>query len=133
MIEYCSKNVRILHAGTGKSVTGAHLAFALAMKLKEETSSTTSTSTAQSSMSASIKIAERKPCVMYCGPSNQAVNVVLGKDVTYIMYLNFVKIFLHLQFEVWWSCAGADPGIQEGGSNNKARAGNLRVTTPTLS
>ena len=47
-------------AGTGKSVTGAHIAYALAMRLSKEKMSTSK-------------------CVMYCGPSQQSVNVVLGK------------------------------------------------------
>ncbi len=58
-------------------MTGAHLAYAFAKKLRKE----------QSSLKASIsrlpgqkvKVEELKPCVMYCGPSNQAVNVVLSK------------------------------------------------------
>ena len=47
-------------AGTGKSVTGAHIAYALAMRLSKEKKST-------------------NKCVMYCGPSQQSVNFVLGK------------------------------------------------------
>ena len=56
-ILYCS-------TGTGKSVTGAHIAYALAMRLSKEKNST-------------------GKCVMYCGPSQQSVNVVLGKIVTH--------------------------------------------------
>ena len=53
--------------GTGKSVTGAHIAFALAMRLKKE-----------------ISAGETgNKCVMYCGPSQQSVNVVLGMCINY--------------------------------------------------
>ena len=57
--------------GTGKTVTGAHLAYVLARKLQRERLMPTS---ANSSSSPD----DLKPCVMYCAPSNQAVNVVLG-------------------------------------------------------
>ena len=58
----------VCFAGTGKSVTGAHMAYALAMKLKKEVQA-----------SRSRPPASPRPCVMYCGPSQQSVNVVLGK------------------------------------------------------
>ena len=44
-------------------MTGAHIAYALAMKLCKETPP---------------RQAENM-CVMYCGPSQQSVNVILGK------------------------------------------------------
>ena len=55
-----------ISAGTGKSVTGAHIAYALAMRLCKEVSPDKNETTAC--------------CVMYCGPSQQSVNVVLGKS-----------------------------------------------------
>ncbi len=55
--------------GTGKSVTGAHIAYALAMKLVKEVGKVRR------------KDGERTTCVMYCGPSQQSVNVVLGKTI----------------------------------------------------
>ena len=63
-------------AGTGKSVTGAHIAYALAMKLRLETATQ-----AQSSQHEDPE--EPRPCVIYCGPSQQSVNVVLGKQIGY--------------------------------------------------
>ncbi len=47
-------------------MTGAHIAYALAMKLVKE-----------------VGKVRRKDgtCVMYCGPSQQSVNVVLGKTI----------------------------------------------------
>lgn len=48
-------------SGTGKSETGAHLAYAFARRNK-------------------VAVTELKQCVLYCGPSNKAVNVVLGKQ-----------------------------------------------------
>ena len=44
-------------------MTGAHIAYALAMRLCKESSDDPS----------------HNMCVMYCGPSQQSVNVVLGK------------------------------------------------------
>ncbi len=52
--------------GTGKSVTGAHIAYALAMKLVKEVGKVR-------------REDGERTCVMYCGPSQQSVNVVLGK------------------------------------------------------
>ena len=51
----------LLLLGTGKSVTGAHLAYASVI------------SSSQSEPDEKIR------CVMYCGPSNKSVDVVLGK------------------------------------------------------
>ena len=49
--------------GTGKSETGAHLAYAFARQNK-------------------VAVTSSKQCVLYCGPSNKAVNVVLGKQTS---------------------------------------------------
>ena len=46
-------------AGTGKSVTGAHIAYVFA-KLNK-------------------KLGDNR-CVLYCGPSNKSVDVVFGKQ-----------------------------------------------------
>ena len=46
-------------------MTGAHIAYALAMRLCKEQSFQEG----------------NKKCVMYCGPSQQSVNVVLGKSL----------------------------------------------------
>ena len=45
--------------GTGKSETGAHIAYTFAM--------------------ANRQLESPKKCVVYCGPSNKSVDVVLGK------------------------------------------------------
>lgn len=58
--------------GTGKSVTGAHMAYCLAMKLRKERMSVHMEGRADNS-------GDLYRCVMYCGPSQQSVNVVLGK------------------------------------------------------
>ena len=78
----------IIITGTGKSITGAHMAYTLAKKLRKERScSCTSLRPAANG----VVIEELKPCVMYCGPSNQAVNVVLGKVFFYLsMKLNYL-------------------------------------------
>jgi hypothetical protein len=67
-------NIPTITAGTGKSITGAHMAYTLAKKLRKERSTTSLCPAANG-----VVVEELKPCVMYCGPSNQAVNVVLGK------------------------------------------------------
>ena len=67
----------IFIAGTGKSITGAHMAYMLAKKLRKE-HSRSSTSSLRPAANG-VVVEELKPCVMYCGPSNQAVNVVLSK------------------------------------------------------
>lgn len=51
-------------------MTGAHIAYALAMKLREEL---------QVRQRRNKDKGEKTPCVMYCGPSQQSVSVVLGK------------------------------------------------------
>ena len=61
-----------ISSGTGKSVTGAHIAYTLAMKLRGELGDPRRE-----------KKSDLNPCVMYCGPSQQSVNVVLGEDVVY--------------------------------------------------
>ena len=45
----------LIHTGTGKSETGAHIAYIFAQQLEE------------------------KQCVVYCAPSNKAVDVVHGE------------------------------------------------------
>ena len=69
-------------AGTGKSVTGAHIAYALVMKLRLERAKETKFSECEESEST-------RSCVMYCGPSQQSVNVVLGKLLQLIHYTDF--------------------------------------------
>ena len=51
----------IFGAGTGKSVTGAHLAYVFA-KLNQRD-----------------QVEQKNRCVLYCAPSNKAVDVVLGE------------------------------------------------------
>ena len=65
MMPYFSLKVFVLNItiGTGKSVTGAHLAFAFALLNKAERKSQLT----------------KKPCVLYCGPSNKSVEVVLSE------------------------------------------------------
>ena len=58
IINRCMYTNVILLTGTGKSETGAHIAYTFAM--------------------ANRYLSPRK-CVLYCGPSNKSVDVVLGK------------------------------------------------------
>ena len=59
--------------GTGKSVTGAHIAYVLA-KVNKSLQTVTPDS---------------HKCVLYCGPSNKSVEVVFGK---HILALNRIKV-----------------------------------------
>lgn len=58
-------------SGTGKSVTGAHIAYALVERLEIEEAN-------KESYYVNTDDKKLTPCVMYCGPSHQSVNVVLG-------------------------------------------------------
>lgn len=53
-----------MYIGTGKSVTGAHLAYIFSKENKALQSK---------------RKALHASCVLYCGPSNKAVDVVHGK------------------------------------------------------
>ena len=53
-------------------MTGAHLAYALAMKLRRQRGKELCKAMAEEDE-------DIQPCVMYCGPSQQSVNVVLGE------------------------------------------------------
>ena len=79
------------------------MAYTLAKKLhKERSCSSTSLQPAASG----VVIEELKPCVMYCGPSNQAVNVVLGKPCSYkhaITRIGIVIIVYRHPHTTWYS------------------------------
>ena len=53
--------------GTGKSVTGAHLAYAFIVANNPDLT-----------FVPSLSDDEKIKCVMYCGPSNKSVDVVLS-------------------------------------------------------
>ena len=55
--------------GTGKSITGAHLAYAFIVANNPDLKFVPSNND------------EKIKCVMYCGPSNKSVDVVLGTYV----------------------------------------------------
>ena len=61
--------------GTGKSVTGAHIAYVLALKLRRDLHSRPQ----PREQAAGDGEAPPRPCVMYVGPSQHSVNVVLGE------------------------------------------------------
>ena len=52
------------------------MAYTLAKKLRKKRSCSSASLQPRAD---GVVVEELKPCVMYCGPSNQAVNVVLGK------------------------------------------------------
>ena len=82
--------------GTGKTVTGAHIAYALAIKLKEDRG-------VHSYVQRTKDGKEKKlnPCVMYCGPSQQSVSVVLGKCLMTGLVL-CVRVLLIVEY--FWLC-----------------------------
>ena len=57
----------LIYAGTGKSVTGAHLAYNFAKCNGRHR----------------LKHGAKGKCVVYCGPSNKAVDVVHGQLKTF--------------------------------------------------
>ena len=57
-----------VYIGTGKSITGAHLAYAFIVANNPDLKFVPSISDEH----------EKIKCVMYCGPSNKSVDVVLG-------------------------------------------------------
>ena len=64
---FCHKYIIIMKLiGTGKSVIGAHLAYIFAMSNRK---------------------AKKHQCVLYCGPSNKAVDVVHCKPVATLIIL----------------------------------------------
>ena len=66
-----SSSPTVSSLGTGKSVTGAHIAYAFAMLNRQGREKT----------KPSLSGARRPPlrCVLYCGPSNVAVDVIVSK------------------------------------------------------
>ena len=68
-----AENTLLLSVGTGKTVTGTHLVYALAMKLRIDTQQSTTPTSGKNAT-------EKCPCVMYCGPSQRSVDVALGKQ-----------------------------------------------------
>ena len=61
--------------GTGKSETGAHIAFTFAMTNRQ--------------------LGSPKKCVLYCGPSNKSVDVVLGKrSITNMLHNYSLKTYI---------------------------------------
>ena len=103
---------RFFFAGTGKSVTGAHLAYAFAKYNRK--------------YQLGLKGPLSNRCVLYCAPSNKAVDVVLGKQAlltahhlsattlctythTYIQtyirtYIHaYIHTYMHTYIDtVWW-------------------------------
>ena len=99
-------------------MTGAHLAYAFAKKFCKEQSSLKSSQSSQK-----VKVEELKPCVMYCGPSNQAVNVVLSK---------FVFLFFSGTKMISYNNNIIDYLIQEGVPPVKDELKILRVFSKTI-
>ena len=77
-------------------MTGAHIAYALAIKLKEDHG-------VHSYVRRTKDGKEKKlnPCVMYCGPSQQSVSVVLGKCLMTGLVL-CVRVLLIVEY--FWLC-----------------------------
>ena len=68
-VQFISAIPTVSSLGTGKSVTGAHIAYAFAMLNRQRRKPSSS-------------VEGRRPllsCVLYCGPSNVAVDVIVSK------------------------------------------------------
>ena len=70
----------LILAGTGKSITGAHIAYAYALLNRERKRSQAEADEAveQAGMMHDPSGLPPLECVLYCGPSNASVDVVLG-------------------------------------------------------
>ena len=70
----------LMLAGTGKSITGAHIAYAFALLNRERKHSQAEADEAveQTGMMDDPSGLPPLKCVLYCGPSNASVDVVLG-------------------------------------------------------
>ena len=70
-VQLMSSSPTVSSLGTGKSVTGAHIAYAFAMLNRQRREKT----------KPSLSGEKRPPlrCVLYCGPSNVAVDVIVSK------------------------------------------------------
>ncbi len=77
-----------LPLGTGKTVTGVHIAYALAMKLREDRPVTLLERFEEQEEEDMLdENGPRWPCVMYCGPTQQSVNVALGMLAPYVLFV----------------------------------------------
>ena len=71
----------LILAGTGKSITGAHIAYAFALLNRERKHSQAEADEAVEHETGMMDGPSGLPplkCVLYCGPSNASVDVVLG-------------------------------------------------------
>ena len=70
-----------VRTGTGKSITGAHIAytFVLLNKMSAAAEAATAGEFIGSTMADSEADLPHLKCVLYCGPSNVSVDVVLSK------------------------------------------------------
>ena len=68
------------HIGTGKSITGAHLAYAFVLlnRMREAPEPATAEFADAATVGSAAALPHLK-CVLYCGPSNVSVDVVLRK------------------------------------------------------
>ena len=65
--------------GTGKSITGAHLAYAFVLLNRMEAApEPVAAEFADAATTGSVQSLPHLKCVLYCGPSNVSVDVVLG-------------------------------------------------------
>ena len=73
--------VMLTFTGTGKSITGAHIAYAFALLNRERRRSEAEADepVEQTAVYDPSGLPPLK-CVLYCGPSNPSVDVVLGEQ-----------------------------------------------------
>lgn len=62
----------ICQTGTGKTVVGIHIVYQFFNKNKEFLSTSSDSSSAAQKQ-------QKKPAILYCGPSNKSVDIVAGE------------------------------------------------------
>ena len=88
----------LVYTGTGKSITGAHIAYAFVllnrMNAAEELATVGGTMTDSGVDGPHLK------CVLYCGPSNVSVDVVLSKFQIHsnVLPCNSAQMYILLYF-----------------------------------
>ena len=94
----------LVYTGTGKSITGAHIAYAFV--LLNQMNAAAELATAREFMGSAIEDDKtgqpHLKCVLYCGPSNVSVDVVLGwfqlSSIMHIHDSSLHSVFdLHMQ------------------------------------
>ena len=119
----------LIFAGTGKSITGAHIAYAFALLNRERKCSQEEADEAveQTGMTHSTSGLPPLKCVLYCGPSNASVDVVLGNKTlqTEFLSLHVCHCDTHICVHVFMNVLPTDH--LDGIARTSADSGGLRI------